>query len=196
MNTLESTVITIITALATSILTAVLLNDRLYFILNRGRLQEELILNGSVQVRSSVLTTPNDWESIKNNVEAGSVEYYIVDIKAEEDVQIKRLAKDIEIEAYKKYRCINVRNNSKMCILISEILLSNGEKRVLYDWEGVELRPNKTLTMIIDSYEEVNQLALDYNGRAVNYIISDKRGYLLCKISKKSSKELLRHLRK
>ncbi|WP_302386999.1 hypothetical protein [Emergencia timonensis] len=179
MDSLGTALLSILLSVLASIVTTRVLNSKLYFTFHRGKLLEDLILRGDIQVRSNMISSPADWENLNYQ------NCYYFTISKNSPVKICNLSECKEIDFYKRYRYIHVRNNSSLCILIAELHLKNGVTQNLYDWSSVEMEPSQNCGLIIDSYDDVTELMIDYNGRNIRYAITDKKGYAACKIQKK-----------
>ncbi|MEY8368167.1 hypothetical protein AALA24_05295 [Anaerovoracaceae bacterium 42-11] len=179
MDSLGTALLSILLSVLASIVTTRVLNSKLYFTFHRGKLLEDLILRGDIQVRSSTISSPADWENFDYQ------NCYYFTISKNSPVKICNLSECKEIDFYKRYRYIHVRNNSSLCILIAELHLKNGVTQNLYDWSSVEMEPSQNCGLIIDSYDDVTELTIDYNGRDIHYAITDKKGYATCKIQKR-----------
>lgn len=185
MNSFATILISILISVSASILATVILNSKLYFELHKGKLVEDLIQKGDIQVRSFQLSSPTDWEEFLDFSNS-----YLLTMSQQGSIK-KLNADNIQnIDQLKKYRCIRIRNNSSLCILIAGIYFDDGSSQNLFDWTSAEMNPNETRNLIIDSYNDVKQIVIDYNGREVHYAITDKKGYATCKIQKRKSRKL------
>lgn len=183
MDFLRTALFSILIPVGASVATTIVLNSKFYFTFHRGKLVEDLILRGDVQVRSNTISSPSDWEAVNYQ----SCYYFC--ISKDSSVKILNPNEYSEIDVYSKYKYIHIQNNSSLYILISEIRLKNGSFRNLYDWGSAEIAPGESRDLIIDSYDDITKITIDYNGRNVQYEITDKKGYAPCKIQKKKRKK-------
>lgn len=68
------------------------------------------------------------------------------------------------------------------------MIIENHKKELMYasDYNIMELKPGSMYEVIINSYDDVKEIEIDFNGRYIYFELNDKKGYLSFQIRQSS----------
>ncbi len=161
-----------------SVIVTFILNRKLYFLFHRGKITEDIILNGFLQVRNSLFFTIGDLKRIteKDNM-------YISTLNGE-PLNYEPYKRKSDIEIGKMIQYFRIYNNSCMNVLLSSFILCDNSTINLHKYPFSGLEKDSSIGLIISSYSYVKALVFDYNGREVVYMVGERDGYLPCVVKK------------